>query len=96
MEKWVTTVRHVAFEEPAVCAFLKDLAAEVKTNADLHEELGILQNLLTQMTRYQNILKKKNIQNWKLPPNGQPICLLNSSRPTSKTVIRSNDDSKSN
>lgn len=94
MQKWVSTVRHMAFDEPSVCVFLEDLAAELETNIDLHEELSILHNLLTQMARYQDDLNQKEGQKWKLPPNGQPISLLSSSTPTSKTVIRPDDDSK--
>lgn len=33
-------------------------------------------------------------QKWKLPPNGQPICLFSGNPNQYKTVIRGDDDSK--
>jgi len=38
MQKWVMAVRHAAFEEPSVCDFIEDLAAEVEADPDLNEE----------------------------------------------------------
>lgn len=33
-------------------------------------------------------------QKWKLPPNGQPICLFSGNPTNAKTLIRPDDDSK--
>lgn len=32
-------------------------------------------------------------QKWKLPPNGQPICLFSGNPTQSRTIIRPDDDS---
>lgn len=94
MQKWVMAVRHAAFEEPSVCDFIEDLAAEVEADPDLNEETSIVHNVLTQMARYQEDRNQNAGQKWKLPPNGQPICLFSGNATPSKTVIRPDDDSK--
>lgn len=33
-------------------------------------------------------------QKWKLPPNGQPICLFSGNPTQTRTIIRPDDDSK--
>ncbi|KAI8037335.1 hypothetical protein M5D96_010086 [Drosophila gunungcola] len=92
MQKWVMAVRHAAFEEPSVCDFIEDLAAEVEADPDLNEETSIVHNVLTQMARYQEDRNQNAGQKWKLPPNGQPICLFSGNATPSKTVIRPDDD----
>lgn len=87
-------VRHAAFDEPSVCDFIEDLAAEVEADPDLQEETSIIHNILTQMARYQDDRNQNAGQKWKLPPNGQPICLFSGNITPSKTVIRPDDDSK--
>jgi len=94
MQKWVMAVRHAAFEEPSVCDFIEDLAAEVEADPDLNEETSIVHNVLTQMARYQEDRNQNAGQKWKLPPNGQPICLFSGNATPSKTVIRPDDDSR--
>ncbi|XP_062127532.1 rap guanine nucleotide exchange factor 4 isoform X3 [Drosophila sulfurigaster albostrigata] len=92
MQKWVMAVRHAAFEEPSVCDFIEDLAAEVEADPDLNEETSIIHNVLTQMARYQEDRNQNAGQKWKLPTNGQPICLFSGNATPSKTVIRPDDD----
>ncbi|XP_073813044.1 exchange protein directly activated by cAMP isoform X5 [Musca autumnalis] len=92
MQKWVMAVRHAAFDEPSVCDFIEDLAAEVEADPELHEETSIIHNILTQMARYQDDRNQNAGQKWKLPPNGQPICLFSGNITPSKTVIRPDDD----
>ncbi|KAI8127134.1 Rap guanine nucleotide exchange factor 3 [Lucilia cuprina] len=76
MQKWVMAVRHAAFDEPSVCDFIEELAAEVEADPELQEETSIIHNILTQMARYQDDRNQNAGQKWKLPPNGQPICLF--------------------
>ncbi|XP_054090739.1 rap guanine nucleotide exchange factor 4 isoform X3 [Zeugodacus cucurbitae] len=92
MQKWVTAVRHAAFDEPSVCDFIEDLAAEIELDQELSEETSIIHNVLTQMTRYQEDRNQNTGQKWKLPPNGQPICLFSGNTTPSKTIIRPDDD----
>ncbi|XP_067633068.1 rap guanine nucleotide exchange factor 4 isoform X1 [Eurosta solidaginis] len=92
MQKWVMAVRHAAFDEPSVCDFIEDLAAEVEADPELNEETSIIHNVLTQMSRYQEDRNQNAGQKWKLPPNGQPICLFSGNPTPSKTVIRPDDD----
>lgn len=87
-------VRHAAFDEPSVCDFIEDLAAEVEADPELQEETSIIHNILTQMARYQDDRNQNAGQKWKLPPNGQPICLFSGNITPSKTVIRPDDDSE--
>ena len=94
MQKWVMAVRHAAFDEPSVCDFIEELAAEVEADPELQEETSIIHNILTQMARYQDDRNQNAGQKWKLPPNGQPICLFSGNMTPSKTVIRPDDDSK--
>lgn len=35
-------------------------------------------------------------QKWKLPPNGQPICLFSGNPTQTRTIIRADDDSEYN
>ncbi|XP_046809971.1 rap guanine nucleotide exchange factor 4 isoform X3 [Lucilia cuprina] len=92
MQKWVMAVRHAAFDEPSVCDFIEELAAEVEADPELQEETSIIHNILTQMARYQDDRNQNAGQKWKLPPNGQPICLFSGNLTPSKTVIRPDDD----
>ncbi|XP_039969265.1 rap guanine nucleotide exchange factor 4 [Bactrocera neohumeralis] len=92
MQKWVTAVRHAAFDEPTVCDFIEDLATEIEADQELSEETSIIHNVLTQMTRYQEDRNQNTGQKWKLPPNGQPICLFSGNATPSKTIIRPDDD----
>ena len=46
------------------------------------------------MARYQEDRNQHAGQKWKLPPNGQPICLFSGNATPSKTVIRPDDDSR--
>ncbi|XP_017467796.1 PREDICTED: rap guanine nucleotide exchange factor 4 isoform X2 [Rhagoletis zephyria] len=92
MQKWVMAVRHAAFDEPSVCDFIEDLAAEIEADSELSEETSIIHNVLTQMARYQEDRNQNAGQKWKLPPNGQPICLFSGNATPSKTVIRPDDD----
>ncbi|XP_055859442.1 rap guanine nucleotide exchange factor 4 isoform X4 [Episyrphus balteatus] len=92
VQKWVMAVRHAAFEETVVCDFIEDLAADVEADPDLNEETSIVHNILTQLSRYQEDRTANTGQKWKLPPNGQPICLFSGNTTTSRTVIRPDDD----
>ncbi|XP_055921027.1 rap guanine nucleotide exchange factor 4 isoform X6 [Eupeodes corollae] len=92
VQKWLMAVRHAAFEESVVCDFIEDLAADVEADPDLNEETSVVHNILTQLSRYQEDRTANAGQKWKLPPNGQPICLFSGNTTTSRTVIRPDDD----
>jgi Rap guanine nucleotide exchange factor 4 len=60
----------------------------------LQEEVGIIHHVLTQMSRYQEDCQQSMGQKWKLPPNGQPISLFSGKIDGTRSIIRSDDDSK--
>lgn len=61
----------------------------------MQEEAGIIHHVLTQMSRYQEDRQQNMGQKWKLPPNGQPICLFSGNSVTStRSVIHMDDDSE--
>lgn len=60
----------------------------------LQEEVGIIHHVLTQMSRYQDDCQQSMGQKWKLPPNGQPISLFSGKIDGTRSIIRSDDDSK--
>lgn len=65
----------------------------------MQEEAGIIHHVLTQMSRYQEDRQQNMGQKWKLPPNGQPICLFsgntnNNSSGATRSIIRMDDDSE--
>ncbi|XP_037907133.1 rap guanine nucleotide exchange factor 4 isoform X2 [Hermetia illucens] len=92
VQKWVIAVRHAVFDDPIVCDFIEDLASEVEVDPELSEEAGIIHHVLTQLSRYQEDRNMHAGQKWKLPPNGQPICLFSGNPTSSRTVIRPDDD----
>lgn len=69
------------------------MASEVEVDPELSEEAGIIHHVLTQLSRYQEDRNMHAGQKWKLPPNGQPICLFSGNPTSSRTVIRPDDDS---
>ena len=71
----------------------QEIATDVEADPGLQEETGIIHHVLTQMSRYQEDRQQNMGQKWKLPPNGQPICLFSNSA-TTRTIIRMDDDSK--
>lgn len=92
VQKWVIAVRHAVFEVPDAVDFIKDLASEVDADPELQEEAGIMHHVLTQLSRYQDDKQIHAGQKWKLPPNGQPICLFSGSPTQTRTIIRPDDD----
>lgn len=61
----------------------------------MQEEAGIIHHVLTQMSRYQEDRQQNMGQKWKLPPNGQPICLFSgNSVASTRSVIHMDDDSE--
>jgi Rap guanine nucleotide exchange factor 4 len=66
----------------------------VESEALLEEEAGIIHNILSQMLRYREEREQNAGQKWKLPPNGQPICLFSGNTTATKTIIRPDDDSE--
>ncbi|XP_037046134.1 rap guanine nucleotide exchange factor 4 isoform X2 [Bradysia coprophila] len=93
VQKWVIAVRNAVFEDPVAVDFIEELASEVDADPDLQEEAGIMHHVLTQLSRYQDDkhLHSEN-QKWKLPPNGQPICLFSGNLTQSRIIIRPDDD----
>ncbi|XP_055374001.1 rap guanine nucleotide exchange factor 4 isoform X2 [Condylostylus longicornis] len=92
VQKWVIAVRHVVFDDPTACDFIEDLAQEVEADPELHEETSIIHHVLSQLSRYQDDRNQHCGQKWKLPPNGQPICLFSGNPTSSRVVIRPDDD----
>jgi Rap guanine nucleotide exchange factor 4 len=66
----------------------------VESDPNLEEEAGIIHNVLTQMSRYKDDRQQNAGQKWKLPPNGQPICLFSGNTTAERTIIRPDDDSE--
>jgi hypothetical protein len=68
----------------------------VEADTGLQEETSVIHHVLTQMSRYQEDRQQNMGQKWKLPPNGQPICLFsgNNNISTTRTIIRMDDDSE--
>ncbi|XP_054286535.1 rap guanine nucleotide exchange factor 4 isoform X2 [Macrosteles quadrilineatus] len=95
--RWVLTIRHTVFEDPASLSFIEDLAGEVDSDclewAELQEEASLIHHVMSQLHRYQEERVASAGQKWKLPPCGQPISLF--SGPTdgkTRTLIRPTDD----
>lgn len=61
----------------------------------MNEESSTIHHVLTQLSRYQEDKNQHSGQKWKLPPNGQPICLFSGNPTGTKTLIRPDDDSES-
>uniref|UniRef100_A0A2M4BG47 Putative camp-regulated guanine nucleotide exchange factor n=2 Tax=Nyssorhynchus TaxID=44543 RepID=A0A2M4BG47_9DIPT len=91
IQRWVLAVRHAVFDDPLAVEFIEELATDVEAEPALQEEASIIHHVLTQLSRYQEDRQMNATQKWKLPPNGQPICLF-SGNTHSKTVIRPDDD----
>ncbi|XP_058461700.1 rap guanine nucleotide exchange factor 4 isoform X3 [Malaya genurostris] len=91
IQRWVLAVRHAVFEDPIAVEFIEEIATDVESEGFLQEEASIIHHVLTQLSRYQEDRQMNASQKWKLPPNGQPICLF-SGNTHSKTVIRPDDD----
>ncbi|XP_053688816.1 rap guanine nucleotide exchange factor 4 isoform X2 [Sabethes cyaneus] len=91
IQRWVLAVRHAVFEDPLAVEFIEEIATDVESEGLLQEEASIIHHVLTQLSRYQEDRQMNASQKWKLPPNGQPICLF-SGNTHSKTVIRPDDD----
>lgn len=72
----------------------QDVGSDVENDQNLQEEISIMYNVLTQLSRYQEDRQLHSGQRWKLPPNGQPITLFSGVSGVSKTIIRPDDDSK--
>ncbi|XP_055606466.1 rap guanine nucleotide exchange factor 4 isoform X4 [Uranotaenia lowii] len=90
--RWVNVVRHAVFDDPLAVEFIEDTATYVEAEPLLQEEASIIHNVLTQLSRYQDDRQMTASQKWKLPPNGQPICLFSGNTHSTKTVIRPDDD----
>ncbi|XP_062553302.1 rap guanine nucleotide exchange factor 4 isoform X2 [Armigeres subalbatus] len=91
IQRWVLAVRHAVFDDPLAVEFIEEIATDVESEGVLQEEASIIHHVLTQLSRYQEDRQMNASQKWKLPPNGQPICLF-SGNTHSKTVIRPDDD----
>ncbi|XP_062710182.1 rap guanine nucleotide exchange factor 4 isoform X2 [Aedes albopictus] len=91
IQRWVLAVRHAVFDDPLAVEFIEEIATDVESEGVLQEEISIIHHVLTQLSRYQEDRQMNASQKWKLPPNGQPICLF-SGNTHSKTVIRPDDD----
>lgn len=74
--------------------FFKDLAINVEADSELIEESGIVHNILTQLSRYNDDKNMNGGQKWKLPPNGQPVSLFSGNTTSSRAMIRPDDESK--
>ena len=78
----------------------QEVATDVESDPGMQEEAGVIHHVLTQMSRYQEDRQQNMGQKWKLPPNGQPICLFsgnnNNSSGATRSVIRMDDDSEQN
>lgn len=94
VQRWVGVIRNAVFEEPLAVEYIEDLAAEVEADPDLQEEASIIHNVLSQLSRYQEDKELNAGQKWKLPPNGQPICLFSGHPTYTRRMIRPDDDSK--
>lgn len=94
VHKWVIAVRNVVFEDPVAVDFIEELASEVEADPDLQEEASVMHHVLSQIARYQEDRNLHNGQKWKLPPNGQPICLFSGNPSATRTLIRPDDDSE--
>ncbi|XP_055620288.1 rap guanine nucleotide exchange factor 4 isoform X2 [Toxorhynchites rutilus septentrionalis] len=92
IQRWVLAVRHAVFDDPLAVEFIEEIATDVESEGLLQEEASIIHHVLTQLSRYQEDRQMNASQKWKLPPNGQPICLFSGNTPHSKTVIRPDDD----
>ncbi|XP_070499371.1 rap guanine nucleotide exchange factor 4 isoform X1 [Chironomus tepperi] len=92
IQRWVMAVRHAVFEDPAAAHFIEEIATDVESDPALQEEAGIIHHVLTQMSRYQEDRQQNMGQKWKLPPNGQPICLFSGNVTATRTIIRMDDD----
>ncbi|XP_055701566.1 rap guanine nucleotide exchange factor 4 isoform X2 [Phlebotomus papatasi] len=92
VHKWVIAVRNVVFEDPVAVDFIEELASEVEADPDLQEEASVMHHVLSQIARYQEDRNLHNGQKWKLPPNGQPICLFSGNPSATRTLIRPDDD----
>lgn len=55
-----------------------------------------MHHVLTQLSRYQDDKQIHAGQKWKLPPNGQSICLFSGNPTMTRTMVRPDDDSKYN
>lgn len=69
----------------------QEIATDVEADHGLQEEAGIIHHVLTQMSRYQEDRQQNMGQKWKLPPNGQPICLFSGNVTATRTIIRDDD-----
>lgn len=74
--------------------YSQEIATDVEADPALQEEAGIIHHVLTQMSRYQEDRQQNMGQKWKLPPNGQPICLFSGNVTATRTIIRMDDDSE--
>ncbi|XP_039443269.1 rap guanine nucleotide exchange factor 4 isoform X3 [Culex pipiens pallens] len=92
IQRWVLLVRHAVFDDPLAVEFIEDIATDVESEGLLQEEASIIHHVLTQLARYQEDRQMNASQKWKLPPNGQPICLFSGNTHSTKTVIRPDDD----
>ncbi|XP_055537764.1 rap guanine nucleotide exchange factor 4 isoform X2 [Wyeomyia smithii] len=92
IQRWVLAVRHAVFEDPLAVEFIEEIAPDVESEGLLQEEASIIHHVLTQLSRYQEDRQMNASQKWKLPPNGQPICLFSGNTHNTKTVIRPDDD----
>lgn len=80
---------HIFISKPT-----QEIAQDMELDHGLQEEVGIIHHVLTQMSRYQEDCQQSMGQKWKLPPNGQPISLFSGKVDGSRSIIRSDDDSK--
>ncbi|XP_065073351.1 rap guanine nucleotide exchange factor 4 isoform X2 [Ochlerotatus camptorhynchus] len=92
IQRWVLAVRHAVFDDPLAVEFIEEIATDVESEGLLQEEASIIHHVLTQLSRYQEDRQMNASQKWKLPPNGQPICLFSGNTHSTKTVIRPDDD----
>lgn len=70
------------------------MASEVEADPELQEEASVIHQVLTQLSRYQDDRAQHGSQKWKLPPNGQPVCLFSGNLTVARTTLGPEDDSE--
>lgn len=85
--RWVTTIRYPALSDPIIISFIEELSNDASSEG--WEEAALMHRLSAQVARQHEI--NSNLNKWKLPPTGQPICLFSPSE-TGSTLIKPKDD----
>lgn len=85
--RWCTTIRYPALSDSNVTSFIEELSNDADSEG--WEEAPLMHRLSAQVSRQHEINTQLN--KWKLPPTGQPICLFSPSEVAS-TLIKPKDD----